>query len=173
MRPWGRSVRRSSALVFTIVLGVSSLLPVAVSHAAGSLYIVDGDSASCSHTGPGSAAQPFCTLADAVATPALGPGDTIQLLGRWHDSGPVALTKSGAAGSPITIDATQVPIGGADNNVVPLSLDNVSHVTVKGLGAYAQTLKQPLIRADGSDDIHLNGIIASGNGRLLLGMGTG
>ncbi|MFL6116636.1 MAG: cell wall-binding repeat-containing protein [Catenulispora sp.] len=137
------------------------MLPITTAHAAGNLYVVNGDSSACSPTGPGSSAAPFCTLADAVAAPALGPGDTIQMLGHWHDTGPVTLAKSGAAGSPITIDATRAVISG---NAVPLSLSGVSHVSVKGLAAYAESLNQPFIRVDGSDDIHLDGIIASGNG---------
>ncbi|WP_432981341.1 PKD domain-containing protein [Dactylosporangium sp. CA-233914] len=56
-------------------------------------------SITCSDTGPGSSAQPYCTIAAGVA--AVQPGQTLSIVGQFAEH--VTIAKSGTPTAPITI----------------------------------------------------------------------
>src|SRR5437667_5286715 len=78
-------------------------------------FFVDNSSASCSDTGPGTAAQPYCTISAAVAAH-FGPGTTIIVKpGTYRES--VEISASGSAADPFVIQAQGpgVVVDGADD----------------------------------------------------------
>ena len=94
-------------------------LPGAVATAAAqTVFIVDGSSAACSATGPGTSASPYCTISAALLAHH-DPGTTIQVMpGVYHEQ--VTVPASGLPGSPIVLqamgtDAAPVVIDGADD----------------------------------------------------------
>lgn len=111
-RPRGRVSPPSLPGLFTLLLAAAAgSSPVA---AAGTYY-VDGSSPACSPTGPGTEAQPYCTISDAVNVRAQ-PGNTI-LVKRGVYREQVTIRASGTAGSPIVLRATGpgVILEGADD----------------------------------------------------------
>ncbi|MFD0329920.1 hypothetical protein ACFQZC_21220 [Streptacidiphilus monticola] len=91
--------RISLAAAVMVVAGAVSTLPA---HADGDAVVhVDPAAAVCSDTDParGSAEVPYCTLQTAVD--AAVPGQTLELAAGVYP--PVRITRSGTAGSPITL----------------------------------------------------------------------
>ena len=145
----------TAALVATAAVA----LPVVASAASSSTLYVDYNK-SCTDTGTGTAAAPFCTI-QAAANAAVA-GDTVQVAaGIW---GPVDITDSGTAAEPITFlgigdpdvgysdgfdvgapVANGIEVDGASNIVVrgfdavgtasPILVDNATNVTVDQDGA--------------------------------------
>src|SRR5207247_8117620 len=102
--------------------------------ASGTFY-VDGSSPSCSATGPGTEAQPYCTISAAV-TARGGPGTTILVKpGTYRED--VGIRTSGAAGSPLVVAALGGPvtIGGADDFGSP-----AAWASVPGGGYFASSV---------------------------------
>ncbi len=100
--------------LFTLLLG---LAPMPAAHAA--TYYVDGSSPTCSSSGPGTEAQPYCTISQAVNLRA-HPGNTILVKpGLYREQ--VTVRNSGTAGSPIVLRATGpgVIVDGADDYSSP------------------------------------------------------
>jgi PKD repeat protein len=123
-----RSLRRRAAIWgigLAAVLGATT----APALAAGSVLYVDGSSASCSDSGPGTSAQPFCTISAAAAH--AGAGQTVQVAGGTY-SEDAKITASGSPGQPITFQAapgaTVTLTGKADG----FTLTNASWITVDG-----------------------------------------
>src|SRR5258708_12826912 len=95
---------RLAVYVGTVVLTMLTVNGSGEMSARGSAsYIVDNTSASCSDTGQGTAAQPFCTIA-AAAKKALA-GDTVEVDAGPYTGTPVNPTNSRTARSPITFMA--------------------------------------------------------------------
>ena len=70
--------------------------------AAGTFY-VDGSSPTCSPSGPGTEANPYCSITAALSAVA-GPGTTIYVKpGVYREQ--VSVSASGTAGSPLVIEA--------------------------------------------------------------------
>ena len=87
---------------FALALG-TTLVSAAPAAAAGTAYWVD-NTVSCSNTGTGTEATPFCTIS-AAATRATVAGDTVNVRpGTYAEQ--VTVGGSGAAGSPIRFVAT-------------------------------------------------------------------
>src|SRR4029079_6902892 len=87
---------------------------VAPASASAQIYYVDQASASCSPTGPGTEAQPYCTITSALNAHN-GPGITIRVKpGTYREQ--VTVLASGASGSPFVIETvgTGVIVDGAD-----------------------------------------------------------
>jgi len=75
-------------------------------------YYVNKASASCSNVGPGTLAQPYCTIGAALAAHQ-APGDTIGVMpGVYREQ--VTIPASGASGSPLTL----LGLGSPDQPVV-------------------------------------------------------
>ena len=96
---------------------LSTVGPVAAAHAA--VYYVDQSSPSCSSAGPGTEAQPYCTIAAAVAAHH-GPGVTILVKpGTYREQ--VPLPSSGTAESLFVLRAIggTVLVDGSDDFSAP------------------------------------------------------
>ena len=95
------------------MLGVVLCLPAIPAQA--DTFYVDNSSASCSDVGPGTEAQPYCTISGAVAAH-FGPGTTIIVKpGTYRES--VEIPASGTTTSPFVIQAQGpgVVLDGADD----------------------------------------------------------
>ena len=119
--------RRAAVLgaALATLLGVASTPALA----DGSTLYVDGSNAGCSDSGPGTAAQPFCTIGAAGSH--AGAGQTVQVAAGTY-SEDVKVSASGSAGAPIVFQAapgaTVTLTGKADG----FTLTNASWVTVDG-----------------------------------------
>jgi parallel beta-helix repeat protein len=108
-----RRVRLPRCLGLLTLLLCGSTAKVMV--AAAATYYVDGSSPTCSPTGPGTEAQPYCAISQAVNLRAQ-PGNTILVKpGVYREQ--VTIRASGTAGNPIVVRATGpgVVIDGADD----------------------------------------------------------
>ena len=105
---------RGDSAVFAcrLVIALSLLVPIA---ARASEYYVDRSSPNCSSSGPGTEAQPYCTITAAVAAHN-GPGVTILVKpGVYREQ--VTIPTSGSAGSPFVLKALEgrVVVDGSDD----------------------------------------------------------
>lgn len=90
-----------------------------VGPAAAATYVVDNQSGSCTNSGPGSQAVPFCTISAAAAAHHL-PGDTILVMpGTYRER--VTVPGSGEPGAPLVFRAqgAGVLLDGADSFASP------------------------------------------------------
>ena len=94
-----------------------------------STLYVDGSNASCSDSGPGTAAQPFCTIS--AAGPHAGAGQTVQVAaGTYREV--VKVSASGSPGAPITYRAAPGAVVTLTGKVDGFALTNASWITVNG-----------------------------------------
>ena len=104
-------------------LGAASVAAILIASGepagAATYYFVDGSSASCSDSGPGTEAQPFCTINSAVDDRG-GPGVTIIVKPGIYPER-VTISASGGPGSPLAImsAAGGVVVDGADDFTSP------------------------------------------------------
>ena len=126
--PSSRSFRRRAALWS---LGLVTLLGVTSAPALGaaSTLYVDGSSATCSDSGPGTAAQPFCTISAAAAH--AGAGQTVQVAGGTYTED-VKISASGGPGAPITFTAAPGASVTLTGKTDAFTLTNASWITVNG-----------------------------------------
>ncbi|MER5637792.1 PKD domain-containing protein [Kitasatospora sp. NPDC002227] len=119
-------------------LAGSAALALAVLTPAGSAVAADGPGdtlyvakANCSPTGPGTKAQPFCTVQ--AAADAVQPGQTVKV-GPGNYAEQVSLTRSGTADHPITFDGGGIlapaRIGATQQH--GLTVTGAAYVTVRG-----------------------------------------
>ena len=105
---------RHTARIASFLLGAFPASWAGTALAAGTFY-VDPSSGSCSDAGPGTEAQPYCTISAAV-TARGGPGTIIQVkTGTYREQ--VTVGASGTAGSPLVLRAINGPVivDGADD----------------------------------------------------------
>jgi parallel beta-helix repeat protein len=103
------------------------LTSVTAAHASTS-WVVDNTNTSCSDTGPGTASQPFCTIA--AAAKKAQAGDTVLVNAGTYAGTSVNPTNSGTAGSPITFTANRgVTISGGTR---AFALSSRSYITISG-----------------------------------------
>src|SRR5215469_824923 len=134
MSVMGRLSGPASTVISTVV--AASMLSVSAAHAA-SLYLVDDTSASCSDTGAGTSAQPFCTIA--AAADKAQAGDTVLVNAGTYTGTSVDPANSGAVGSPITFTANPaVRISGGTRAFSVVNRDNIAIIgfTVTGTSSY-------------------------------------
>jgi PKD repeat protein len=126
--PSARSFRRRALLWG---LGVATLLGATSAPALGaeSTLYVDGSSASCSDSGPGTATQPFCTISAAV--PHAGAGQTVQVASGTYTED-VKVSSSGSAGAPIAFTAAPGAAVTLTGKTDGFTLTNASWVTING-----------------------------------------
>jgi len=134
MSVMGRLAGPASTVISTVV--AASMLSVSAAHAA-SLYVVDDTSASCSDTGAGTSAQPFCTIAAAAAK--AQAGDTVLVNAGTYTGTSVDPANSGTVGSPITFTANPaVRINGGTRAFSVVNRENIAIIgfTVTGTSSY-------------------------------------
>ena len=126
--PSARSFRRRAALW---ALGLATLLGATSAPALGaaSTLYVDGSSASCSDSGAGTAAQPFCTIS--AAAPHAGAGQTVQVAGGTYPED-VKVSSSGSPGAPIVFTAAPGEAVTLTGKTDGFTLTNASWITVNG-----------------------------------------
>jgi parallel beta-helix repeat protein len=128
--------KRRVAAPAALALSMASLT-AAVAHAdtAGITYYVNNGSGSdCSDSGPGTEAQPFCSVTRAAAV-ATTPGDTVLIAPGGTYNGNVEITASGTAADPITFEAEQTPTAPTAQNLTidgGLLLDGADYVDFSG-----------------------------------------
>jgi parallel beta-helix repeat protein len=112
------------------------LMPGALAAASTTLYVANSDP-SCSNTGPGTAAQPFCTISAAAANAVAG--NAVQVAAGTYNE-PVSPANSGTASAPIVYTAAPgasvtVGSGQADGFLV----SGKSWITVNGFNITGTT----------------------------------
>lgn len=128
---------------------VSSVLAVALSLVAppawgATTYHVDGDLPTCSDSGPGSIVQPFCTITQGAAV--AQPGDTVLVHAAVYPE-TVSISRSGASGSPIVIEAAPAEVPVVAGGRYGFRLTGARWITIRGFvvlrtvdhGIYATT----------------------------------
>jgi hypothetical protein len=126
---------RRLAAAAAVTVSAASMLPL-TAHAdttTGTTIYVNVESKSCTDSGTGAQAAPFCSLQAGVD--AATPGTTVLVAKGAYT--PVTITRSGTAAEPITISAASwfaevvVPDGTAGT---AFTFTNASYVTVSGFG---------------------------------------
>jgi hypothetical protein len=155
--------RRIPALIVAAFLGAAfSLAPAAQASPASSVLYVDAGTASCSDSGPGSQAQPFCSIQ--AAANMVNPGQTVQITGGPY--GPVTVTRSGTPSEPITFTGatpgTITPEIASTATQPAMEITNASDIVVSYL--YLQhSAAQDGVDLSGSHDITLDRMVISDN----------
>jgi parallel beta-helix repeat protein len=133
----------------TIVLS----LPALPSQAATYTYYVDKTDAGCSDAGPGSTAQPFCTIGKAAGL--LSAGQSVRVVaGTYAET--VNGPNSGAAGSPITYSAAAgvTVTGNGSATGSGFRMTGKSYIAIRGF-TIADTVDYG-VYASGSDHITIS-----------------
>ncbi|QUQ68573.1 PKD domain-containing protein [Kutzneria sp. CA-103260] len=147
------------------VLGLTTLT-TGVAHADGGADLWVIPLGNCWDQGPGTVAQPFCTVQGAAAV--AQPGDTVHITGgSW---GELDITRSGRPGAPITFLADrnngflqQISLGAdSHGNQQPhgVTMHGVHDIVVRGNFVVGGTAGPVVI--DDSTDVTVDGVQASG-----------
>ncbi len=118
---------------------------------AASAYVVNNTSPACSDSGPGTAAQPFCTIG--AAAKVAQPGDTVLVTAGTYPGTSVNPANSGTPGSPITFSAyAGVTISGGTRGFAlsGRSYIAISGFTITGTSSYG-------ISVSGGSDVTISG----------------
>ena len=156
-----RSPRRAAMAAITLLsLALGGGLAVAHADSSTVLY-VDGSSASCTDSGTGAEAAPYCTIQ--AAADAAGAGDTVDIeAGSYADQ--VSIKSVGTAAAPVTFQAVggTVAISLAAGQTGPtLTFDGASYVNFDGTmagGTGASTFYVGSVEVNGSSQVAINGI---------------
>lgn len=128
------------------------------------LIFVNQANPSCSDAGPGTNAQPFCTVSKGAAVATAGQA---VLVGPGNYPGDVAVANSGTAGAPITIRAIvpgTVTITGGVNGI---KVSGKSWVTIKGF--FVRDTTQIGIFIKDSSNVIVDGNDVAGSGAQVTG----
>ena len=168
------------ALVLASAMAGAVALPTAAQAATGGTLYVDDGSATCTDSGTGTQAAPYCTIQ--AAANAAGAGDTVLISGDYSSQAPLTFAKSGTATAPITFQPAQgryfgvgveivvsgsyIDISGLSDTDITTALDITgSHVTLDrslvdgdtaatiltGSGVTGLTVQRSLIYSSGGD----------------------
>src|SRR5579875_2666512 len=96
-------MRRATAMLSALGAAMLASGLLASPASAASAYVVNNTSPACSDSGPGTAAQPFCTIG--AAAKVAQPGDTVLVTAGTYPGTSVNPANSGTPGSPITFSA--------------------------------------------------------------------
>ncbi|MBR7824742.1 PKD domain-containing protein [Actinospica sp. MGRD01-02] len=184
--------RRRFAAVTALALITASTSPVVAHAASGPTTYYVAQVAACTDLGPGTAAEPFCTVQQA-ASAATVPGDTVKIeVGSYNDE--VDITASGTAAAPITFEAATNPTpysytvglsgglvikGASYVNVSGVSttdaqIENSSHVTLSSGELTTKSISTPVVAVTGtSSDVTLSKLLVYGSAIDIDASGTG
>ncbi|WP_441250161.1 PKD domain-containing protein [Kitasatospora sp. McL0602] len=166
-------MRRRRQVAAALVVASTGLVsagvaPPAVADSAATLY-VDGKGNGCSDSGPGSQAQPFCTIQ--AGADAAQPGQTVLVtLGTYPEQ--VTVHHSGTPDKPITIRAAgQVrssvgvqPVDAQPATAHAFVLDHVHDVTVQHFGVATSSAEAFLVKDSSGITLDGNEVIRAGFG---------
>jgi hypothetical protein len=118
-------VRFRAATVAAASVAAAVLIPSGsfADAAPAPLYVNNASGANCSDAGPGTAAQPFCTIQAAASV--VTAGQTVRITGQYDES--ITITRSGTAAAPIVFD------GGSTNFTRDGSVGNLPALTFAGV----------------------------------------
>ncbi|MGW6614352.1 PKD domain-containing protein [Streptomyces erythrochromogenes] len=152
LRPTRATVLLTAGLVTLLGLPATAAAAETPTH----LYVDNTPTAGCSDSGPGSDAQPFCTISAATRT--VQPGQTVRITpGRAYNEN-IVIDRSGQPGKPITLVSEQEE--SAKFKLVPgrtVTVSGASHVNISGLDAPSG------VRVTGSTDVGLRGLAVTNN----------
>ncbi|MER5637599.1 right-handed parallel beta-helix repeat-containing protein [Kitasatospora sp. NPDC002227] len=169
-----RARRRRPFATFVVaaatgLLGAGVTVP-AVAADADTLYVIKG-AAKCSDAGPGTMAQPFCTVQAGVD--AAGPGQRVLVSGSEYLE-QVTVRRSGEPGKPIVIEGMSGVLPKPDIGVYQSQatsadshgfvLDRVHDVTVRGFTASYTAEEAFLVRDSSNITLDSNTIAGAGRG---------
>jgi PKD repeat protein len=144
-----------------VVLAATS----APAFADGSTVYVDGSAPSCSNSGPGTPAQPFCTISAAAAQ--AGPGQTVQVAGGTYTED-VKVSVSGTPGAPITFTAAPGAAVTLTGKADGFTLTNASWITVDGFAVTGTTSYG--INVTGGSHVTISNNHVTSSGQPVQGM---
>ena len=189
----GRSLLVSTARVGGLLLAVLScamLTGAGRALAAGTVYIVDATSPTCGAQGPGTPAQPFCTIAGAANVAAAG--DTVLVQAGTYPGTAVNPRNSGvtfAANSGVTISggtkafaissrnnitisgftitntgSNAISVSGGSNVTISNNVESFAGtpITSPGVGIYLSNVAGGLVQGNVTHDNSAHGIYLSG-----------
>lgn len=174
-----RYVYGGAVAALLVPVGVISLS--AISANASTSYVVD-NTAACSDTGPGSATQPFCTIA--AAAKVAHAGDTVTVNAGTYAGTSVNPANSGTAGSPITFTANPgVTVSGgtkafalSSRNYIVISGFTITGTSSAGISISSganDTVSDDVISGTGSYGISVSGgsaVTLAGNTESFAGV---
>ncbi|WP_104818384.1 right-handed parallel beta-helix repeat-containing protein [Kitasatospora sp. MMS16-BH015] len=176
-------MRRRRKLAAAIVVaastglaGAAGTLP-ALAVSTGTLY-VDNSAGNCADHGPGSQAQPFCTVQAGVD--AAQPGWTVSVgFGKGEYPEQVTVHSSGAAGRPIVVKGQKkrgdAPVVGVISGLATPAtahgflLDGVHDVTVQGFYLSQTAAEAVLVKDSSGVTVDSNEIVIAGWGNNAQG----
>ncbi|MBR7834676.1 hypothetical protein KDL01_15485 [Actinospica durhamensis] len=122
--------RRAATAALAMAVGMSTAVATAHADASNMLYVEQSVS-TCTDSGTGTQAAPFCSIT--AAAKAVAPGDTVEIATGDY-LGALDITAQGTAAAPITFEALgSVMILNAGGQTGPsLSFDGASYVTFEG-----------------------------------------
>ncbi|HTJ70207.1 MAG TPA: hypothetical protein VL551_21905 [Actinospica sp.] len=153
-----RSTRRAATAAVSISLALAG---VTAAHADTSTVLyVDGLSTTCTDSGTGTAAAPYCSIQPAAD--AAQPGDTVEITPTAY-VGQLDIKSVGTAAAPIVFEPTpgssgDVSMGNGVGQTGPvLNFDGAAYVSFAG-AAITHMFNAAGVYANGSSHITLNGI---------------
>ncbi|MGN9774912.1 right-handed parallel beta-helix repeat-containing protein [Micromonospora sp. H33] len=134
-----------------MTLGGALAAPAAPAQADATVLYVNKAVAGCSDTGPGTVAQPYCTISAAVAK--VGPGQTVEVTGYGYTER-VTVRTSGTAERPITIVSTRPQVSPATlkGPTAGIVVQGQRHVVIKNFRIDG-ALEAPAIDLQDAGDI--------------------
>ncbi|RAJ42665.1 PKD domain-containing protein [Kitasatospora sp. SolWspMP-SS2h] len=174
------SLRQSAVLAVAAATGIVTVPAVSTAQAAPADIYVNNWGGTCSDTGGGTAAQPFCTISAAAAV--VRPGQTVRVVGITTYDEAVHLTRSGTPEQPIVFLGTPLTDSGAAEQPTlypkpaqgsALTLDGVHDVVFRGFGFYSQdsTAANPSVVVKNSSRVTIDGSLFP-DGRLAVTGGS-
>lgn len=154
---------RIRTVVVLVAAGGLAVLSATPASAGTATLSVNGGSTSCSDTGPGSTAVPFCTIG-AAALKAVA-GTTVQVAAGSYTGG-VTVKYSGASGAPVVFSAAPgVTVSGGTNG---FKVSSKSYVTITGFRVTGTTGVGILV--SGSTNVVLDSNDVSAAGQQVSGL---
>ena len=158
----------AAAAALALLAGGLSITSARADTSPGTDLYVNGGSARCSNTGPGTQAEPFCSIQPAAD--AAVAGQTVHIEGTSNGYAPFTIGHSGTAGHPITFEgdpasgpppaATLVPVTGESGPAITVS--GASDVDLTNLFIENRSNNGPALDIAGGHDITVtNGAVDS------------
>jgi parallel beta-helix repeat protein len=119
-------------MILVVVYSLVGMIPTSVL-AAGTTYYVDKTNGLCSDTGPGTSAQPFCTISKGASV--ARSGDTVRVLAGTYAETVSISTWSGTLGNPITFSAESGVIvtgSGSPTTGSAFRIFGLNYITIDG-----------------------------------------